>query len=282
MDQHRQGGASLVRRLMLMVACLGALVGCLPTDPTDTSKTWPDPIAMAIYAVQPEFDQTLGADGDTLTIRWNDVTLADTTPTVTLTLVSDDDGSTLTLATGIDAVPDGDADAFEFAGRDVGGDLVPPGSYQVEYLIEDGSGGTDTDESGGLITVPLRFTAPTENSTVFQSSLEAEGVAITWDSVQPAVASRLDIGLVDDPNEPNTIQWATDPNGSLVGDGDFGFTFQGTVFSGTTLKDTDIDPNGQPIAPNTYSVVARIVPSGAGQVGYYIEAPGRLTIVADP
>lgn len=284
MDQHQHGGASVGRRLGVAAVCLGLLAGCLPTPSPDTSKNWPDPTTMAIYAVLPGADVTLGADGNPLAIRWNDVTLPDTTPSIMLTLQpTDANDPNVTLAVGIDAIPDGDADVFQFDGRDVDANLVPAGSYDVLYLIDDGEGGTDTALSAGTITVPLRFRQPLENKTIYVSSLESEGVVLSWQAATANVASRLDLGLVEDPNDPNGIQWASDPNGILVTAGDFSLTWQGTVFSGTTLKDTDIDPNGQPIEPNaTYSVVARIVASGTGQVGYYLEAPGRLTILPDP
>ncbi|MBN1344043.1 MAG: hypothetical protein JXQ73_15265 [Phycisphaerae bacterium] len=259
------------------------LAGCTPMPSVDPNTMWPTPSEMTIWAVEPSTTEVLGLDGDVLTIRWNDAILPDTQPTIRLRLIPDDPNSGIhVLATGIDAISDDGTDEWPFTGRDINGDLVPIGTYAVEYTIDDGQGDVDAVNSTGRFTVPFRFTSPVVNTTISQDELQATGLTVSWRFQSFGAITRLDVGLAEDPNDPNGILWtsaggmvqgyqSTDPT-SLV--------FNGTVYDSTNMDETD--PNSFLIPAGTYVVVGRMIATGTGGKRFFTAAPGRVTVVASP
>jgi len=235
---------------------------------------------MAIWAVFPETALVLGLDGNPLIIRWNDVDLSGTQPTVSLRLIHvDPNFASPDLASGIDAVADGTADEWAFSGLDANSALVGVGYYTVEYTIDDGAGGVDTDTSVGAVVVPMRFTTPAVDTQITQSA----GLLIEWEQELRNFGAnvRLYIGLVADPNDNDDVAWI-DPNGAVFPDllvpapGLMdSLNFNGTVFD-------DGDPNGHLIEPNTYVLVGRLTTLGLDGTEPFFRAPGRVEVLPDP
>ena len=254
--------------------------GCTPVPAPNDAYVWPVPSSLAIWAVLPETALVLGLDEYPLIIRWNDVELSGTQPTVSLRLIHvDPNFASPDLVSGIDAVADGTADEWAFSGLDANSTLVGVGYYTVEYTIDDGAGGVDTDTSVGAVVVPMRFTTPTVDTQITQSA----GLLIEWEQELRNFGAnvRLYIGFVADPNDNDDVAWI-DPNGAVFPDllvpapGLMdSLNFNGTVFD-------DGDPNGHLIEPNTYVLVGRLTTLGLDGTEPFFRAPGRVEVLPDP
>jgi hypothetical protein len=275
MQSNSRGRAPAACGLIVLgvMAPLAFLSGaCQPVPPVPSDFNWPSVTTMALYAVNPSSAQVLGRDGSSLIIRWNNAVPAGTHPTVSLMLTPDpndgdpNDGN-WALAEGLDAA----TSEWPFAGSDVDSNLVASGIYRVNYTIQDGPNSA-SDTSAGTITVPLRFTAPTSDVTIFQT----QGLQINWDMQVLTTVARLDIALSVDPNDPNDNAYLN--NGFILFGGDVSSLF----FNGTIFDDpNDANEPNHLVAPNVYTLRARIFPSG-GQGPFFIPARGRITIVANP
>ncbi len=281
MSVNRQGrtpARCLLRGLILVGA---VLLGCTPIPQDIGGIEWPAVSAMGIWAVEPSTEQVFGQYADFLTFRWSDAELEGTQPTISVWLEPvDANDSSHILATGIDAAADGGGDEWLFYGIDVNGEQIPAGAYVVHFAIVDDPNYDDpnlpdsdrraTDEADETITVPLRFTSPAEDVTIYQTG----GLDVTWEGEVFASVVRIDIGLVVDPNATDDVVWMNS-QGIQLADGESTVTFDGTVYD-------QVDPNGTLVEPNTYTVVGKITPTGVGGIGFFFEAPGRVTILADP
>ncbi len=277
MRSHTQGCGGNFAFPFYVVLLAAAWGGCTPIPPENGQFEWPTASSMAIWPVSPADQQVLGRDGASLAIAWNDAVVAKAQPVITLRLVPDPnegDPNTgkLLLAEGLDAAADGAADRWAFDGFDANNAPVRAGVYRVEYTIDDGVE-PQTKTSEGTLTVPLRFTSPAGDVTLFQTA----GLLIEWESQFFAgTISRLDLGLSVDPNDSNDIAWLNrEP--LIFGGAVTSLSFEGTVYDPNDPN----EPNGHIIQPNTYVLRARIWPS-SGQGPFFIPAPGRVTIVADP
>jgi hypothetical protein len=275
--QSNSQGRALALCGLIMLGVLGASVflwgACEPVPPIPTDFNWPSVSTMAIYAVNPSTDQVLGRDGSSLIIRWNNAVPAGTTPTVSLLLTPDpndgdpNDGN-WGVAQGIDAA----TSEWPFSGSDIDSNLVHSGIYRVQYTIQDGPNSA-TDSSTGTIIVPMRFSAPSADVTIFQT----QGLLIEADAqIFSNTVTRLDIALSVDPNDANDNAFLNSAP-ILFGTGASTLPFDGTIFD----DPNDANEPNHLVAPNVYTLRARIFPSG-GQGPFFIEARGRITIVADP
>jgi hypothetical protein len=273
-DAARGGWRRSARRWGLLAVAACWAPACNPPSPSPAPYSWPPVTSLGIWAVSPSSAQVLGLNGNPLYIKWNDAVPSGSSATISLRLLPlDPNQEPALLVSGLEAVIDASGDEWPFSGTDADGLPVSAGQYQVEYTIQDDEGHGGTTTSSGAITVPLQFTSPATDISIYLSTLQADGVEFAWVAKDFVTYSRLDIGLSKDPNDPNDVVW-TASTGILLETGPGSETFQGTVYGGA-------DPNGVLITPATYVVIGRIIPTGTGLQGFFFEAPGRLTILPD-
>ncbi len=231
---------------------------------------------MAIWGVSPDSVKLYGRDGLSLLVQWTDAVMPDTQPKISLRLFRSDPNDPnlgdpnfagpYLLAEGIDAVTDEQGDQWQFSGIDIYSNPIPSGTYKVGYIIDDANGTIATASSKGTITMPLRFTVPSTDLTIYQTS----GLVFQWDSL--VLSGRVDIALAKDPNDSNSIAYVN-KTGMIIGIAT-SQPFNGTVYDAN-------EPNGRLVTPDVYSVWARVWLTG-GNPPFFVPARGRLTIVKDP
>ncbi len=284
---------------LLCALLLLPIAACIPTIPggTEDDSSWTSTRELGIWATKPSDTVPLGLNNKNVPLAWHVSVPEGTTATVSILLTNLDDSNS-TVASGIPAVA-GVTGTYEFRGVDNAGTQLPIGIYDVEYTIEDGSGGTATDTASGDVMIPLHFTAPTTPVAIQAEDLPTDKFVVRWDFLNlnqlialsdpnRTGAMRLDIGLISDPNayDPNNtndgVHWLS--SGGLIlwpseGFSPTDFEFDGTVYETTNFGNKGADPEGQDIEPGTYYVLGRMLHSSFSWEIFYLWSQGTLTVL---
>lgn len=242
---------------------------CNCTDPNELGM-----FDLTVFVLAPDEDQVL-QQPKTILVRWSDLgpRSSDTRdlrwddPPVGSTIVlklsptdSEDSADDVAVYGPVDAVEDGAADTFEFAGWDAAGLPVELGEYSFLVQLDDGETIVEGVAPGG-VQVPFHFLNP-----LADHNLQADGaLTIEWED-DPVNLGSLTITLLLDDDSEDENEGAVELLRGRPLDED-GVGLDDFVWAGR-------DADGQYVPQGTYDLVARLRTNE--EENFFIRALGRI------